>query len=137
VAPRDGARQNRFDPDFAARAVSWGGGFIVAGQNYGQGSSREHAALAPKHVGVSAVLALSFARIHRRNLIAQGIVPLVFADEADQQRARQGATLEVPGIRVALQRGVERIAVRVHETGEEFAILARCSPREREVHGAA
>ena len=71
----------RFDPAFADRARSWGGGIIVAGHNYGQGSSREHAALAPKYLGVHAVIARSFARIHRQNLIAQGIPPLVF--EAD------------------------------------------------------
>jgi len=123
----------RFDHDFAARAVDWGGGFIVAGQNYGQGSSREHAALAPKHLGVSAVIALSFARIHRRNLIAQGIVPLVFAEEPDQKRARQGDTWEIPDLRTAFDRGVERILVRAHEAGEQFYVLARFSPREREV----
>ena len=60
------------DPEFPRRAKEWGGGFIVAGDNYGQGSSREHAALAPAQLGVRAVIAKSFARIHRRNLIAQG-----------------------------------------------------------------
>jgi aconitate hydratase len=123
----------RFDPDFAVRAADWGGGFIVAGQNYGQGSSREHAALAPKHLGVSAVIAASFARIHRRNLIAQGIVPLVFTEEADQKCARPGDTWEIPDIRGALDRGAERIVIRAQETGEELSVLARFSPREREV----
>ena len=66
------------DPDFRKRLKDWGSGFIVAGDNYGQGSSREHAALAPLHLGVKAVIAKSFARIHRRNLIAQGIVALTF-----------------------------------------------------------
>ena len=69
------------DPEFRKRMKEWGRGFIVAGENYGQGSSREHAALAPLQLGVKAVIAKSFARIHRRNLIAQGIVALTFADE--------------------------------------------------------
>jgi aconitate hydratase len=86
----------RFDRGFAERAQRWGGGFIVAGHNYGQGSSREHAALAPKFLGVTAVVARSFARIHRRNLIAQGIIPLVFTADADLGDARQGDTWEIP-----------------------------------------
>lgn len=71
------------DPDFPKRAKENGGGMIVAGSNYGQGSSREHAALAPLYLGVRAVLAKSFARIHRQNLINNGIIPLVFKNEAD------------------------------------------------------
>ena len=71
------------DPDFPARAKADGGGFIVAGANYGQGSSREHAALAPLQLGIKAVLAKSFARIHMANLINNGILPLTFADPAD------------------------------------------------------
>src|SRR5438128_2212681 len=69
------------DPEFRKRLKEWGSGIIVAGDNYGQGSSREHAALAPLHLGVKAVVAKSFARIHRRNLIAQGIAALTFAEE--------------------------------------------------------
>ncbi|MGH3031654.1 MAG: aconitate hydratase, partial [Gaiellaceae bacterium] len=80
------------DKEFPRRAKEWGGGFIVAGHNYGQGSSREHAALAPAQLGVRAVIAKSFARIHRRNLIAQGIVPFLFADERDYARAQLGQT---------------------------------------------
>ena len=80
------------DPEFPRRAKEWGGGFIVAGDNYGQGSSREHAALAPLQLGVRAVIAKSFARIHRRNLIAQGIVPLLFKDESGYDKAELGQT---------------------------------------------
>src|SRR5213596_2640049 len=97
------------DKHFPKRAIEWGGGFIVAGHNYGQGSSREHAALAPKQLGVRAVIAKSFARIHRRNLIAQGIPPLTFADERDYEGACQGDTWELPGIREALVEGREEI----------------------------
>src|SRR3954468_7821828 len=70
------------DPDFRERMQEWGSGFIVGGENYGQGSSRENAAIAPLHLGVRAVLAKSFARIHRRNLVAQGILALTFKDAA-------------------------------------------------------
>src|SRR3989440_2044028 len=80
------------DPEFRKRLKEWGSGFIVAGHNYGQGSSREHAALAPLHLGVKAVIAKSFARIHRRNLIAQGIVALIFDEESDYDRAEPGQT---------------------------------------------
>jgi len=92
----------RFDPTFPARAREAGGGFIVAGQNYGQGSSREHAALAPKALGISAVIAQSFARIHRRNLIAQGLPPLTFQNEDDLAKIRQGDTVTITGLRDAL-----------------------------------
>lgn len=93
----------RFDPKFPARAREKGGGFIVAGQNYGQGSSREHAALAPKALGIRAVIAQSFARIHRRNLISQGLVPLTFKSEGDLAKLEQGDTLVIEGLRAALQ----------------------------------
>ena len=83
------------DKEFPRRANEWGGGFIVAGDNYGQGSSREHAALAPVQLGVRAVIAKSFARIHRRNLIAQGIAPLLFKDLADYDKAELGQTWRI------------------------------------------
>jgi aconitate hydratase len=80
----------RQDPVFHDRTLEWGGGFIVGGHNYGQGSSREHAALAPLQLGVKAVFAKSFARIHRRNLVAQGILALTFVD-ADPAQPRSFA----------------------------------------------
>jgi aconitate hydratase len=83
------------DPEFAARAQAKGGGFIVGGENYGQGSSREHAALAPKYLGVKAVLVKSFARIHLANLINFGIVPLTFANKQDHACIAQGDVLEL------------------------------------------
>jgi aconitate hydratase len=123
----------RFDRKFAERAREWGGGIIVAGQNYGQGSSREHAALAPKYLGVKAVVALSFARIHRPNLIAQGIPPLVFEREADRPLVRKGDTWELTDVRGALERGEERLRVRVRDRERDFFVLARFSQRERAV----
>lgn len=83
------------DPTFAERAKAAKGGFIVGGQNYGQGSSREHAALAPMYLGVKAVLAKSFARIHRANLVNFGIVPLTFSNEADYDKINQDDNLSI------------------------------------------
>jgi aconitate hydratase len=83
------------DSSFADRALRKGGGFIVGGENYGQGSSREHAALAPKYLGVKAILAKSFARIHLANLINFGIIPLIFADKRDYTGIVQGDMLEL------------------------------------------
>jgi aconitate hydratase len=80
----------RLDPSFAERARGKGGGVIVGKENYGQGSSREHAALAPRYLGVGAVVAVSFARIHLANLINFGIVPLLFANSGDYERIDQG-----------------------------------------------
>lgn len=74
------------DPDFAKRAKELKGGFIVAGVNYGQGSSREHAALAPRYLGVKAVIAKSFARIHLANLVNFGILPLIFVNIEDYEK---------------------------------------------------
>ena len=83
------------DPDFANRALDKEGGFIVGGENYGQGSSREHAALAPKYLGVKAVVAKSFARIHLANLVNFGIIPLTFSNKADYSGVTQGDVLEL------------------------------------------
>jgi aconitate hydratase len=83
------------DPSFADRALKKGGGFIVGGENYGQGSSREHAALAPKYLGVKAVIAKSFARIHLANLVNFGIAPLTFVEAKDYAGVAQGDLLEL------------------------------------------
>jgi Aconitase C-terminal domain/Aconitase family (aconitate hydratase) len=85
----------RQDPAFHDRVLEWGGGFIVGGHNYGQGSSREQAALAPLHLGIRAIVAKSFARIHRRNLISQGILPLHFVNETDYEQVSQGETWRI------------------------------------------
>ena len=90
--------------EFVSRAREWGGGFIVAGDNYGQGSSREHAALAPLQLGVRAVFAKGFHRIHRRNLINNGIVPAIIDDEV-YNKAQQGDTWRLPRIREELKAG--------------------------------
>jgi aconitate hydratase len=119
------------DKGFAKRAHEWGGGFIVAGHNYGQGSSREHAALAPAQLGVRAVIAKSFARIHRRNLIAQGIVPLLFRDEADYDKAELGQTWQIQHLH-AIAEGEDELEVEI-EGGETFSVTHDFLPREREI----
>jgi len=119
------------DKGFAKRAHEWGGGFIVAGHNYGQGSSREHAALAPAQLGVRAVIAKSFARIHRRNLIAQGIVPLLFKDDADYDRAEQGQKWEIQDLH-AIADGEDQLQVEI-EGAPSFTVTHDFLPREREI----
>jgi aconitate hydratase len=119
------------DREFAKRAHEWGGGFIVAGDNYGQGSSREHAALAPAQLGVRAVIAKSFARIHRRNLIAQGIVPLLFKDAADHDEAALGQTWHIQGLH-SIAEGVDELEVEIEGIGK-ITITHDFLPREREI----
>ena len=96
------------DPEFRKRMQEWGAGFIVGGENYGQGSSREHAALAPLQLGVRAVFAKSFARIHRRNLVAQGILALTFDDDADYDRAEVGQCWTLPNVKRGARGGRRR-----------------------------
>jgi aconitate hydratase len=95
----------RFDSDFPGRAEQWGGGIVLGGHNYGQGSSREQAAFAALHLGVRAIVAKSFARIHRANLIAQGIPPLVLLTEADYDDVEVGEEWQIPGLRDAVHEG--------------------------------
>ena len=121
----------RQDPGFHDRALEWGGGFIVGGHNYGQGSSREHAALAPLHLGIRAVVAKSFARIHRRNLVSQGILPLLFVDEGDYDRASEGDAWNIEGVRGAVEAGETGLVAR--GDGVEIGLEVRLSPREREI----
>jgi len=119
------------DREFPRRAKEWGGGFIVAGHNYGQGSSREHAALAPAQLGVRAVIAKSFARIHRRNLIAQGIVPLLFSDEADYDKAELGETWRISGL-LEVAEGADELPCEIEGVGE-ITLVHDFLPREREI----
>jgi aconitate hydratase len=119
------------DKEFPRRAKEWGGGFIVAGHNYGQGSSREHAALAPLQLGVRAVIAKSFARIHRRNLIAQGIVPLLFKDESDYDKAELGQTWRISGLH-GIAHGEDELDCEIREDGT-IVLTHDLLPREREI----
>jgi aconitate hydratase len=119
------------DKEFPRRAKEWGGGFIVAGHNYGQGSSREHAALAPLQLGVRAVIAKSFARIHRRNLIAQGIVPLLFKDDANYDKAELGQTWRISGLH-GIAHGEDELDCEIREDGT-IVLTHDLLPREREI----
>lgn len=119
------------DETFPARAKQAGGGILVAGSNYGQGSSREHAALVPLYLGIRAVVAKSFARIHQANLINNGILPLTFADEKDYDAIQQGDTLTLPGVREAIAAGKEKLTL-VNETrGTSCTVLLPLTKRQR------
>jgi aconitate hydratase len=120
------------DPDFAGRAQKAGGGFIVGGHNYGQGSSREHAALAPMYLGIRAVLAKSFARIHRSNLINFGILPLTFINEADYDDLGQDDSLEIKSLRSRLQSG-DSLEVTNLRTGDSFSVSHGLTPRQKAI----
>src|SRR5215216_4898254 len=122
----------RQDPEFHDRALEWVGGFIVGGHNYGQGSSREHAALAALHLGIRAVIARSFARIHRRNLISQSILPLLFREEDDYERVSQGDTWKIEGVREPIAAGEQTLVVNTDD-GTKIELEIRLSPRERKV----
>ena len=119
------------DPDFPARAKQKGGGFIVGGANYGQGSSREHAALAPLYLGVKGVLAKSFARIHAANLINNGILPLVFENEADYDALSLGDALTVDNAREQVRAAVSGTPVVVSAPGGK-KILTRLEISQRQ-----
>ena len=117
------------DPSFPARAKAAGESILVGGVNYGQGSSREHAALAPLYLGVRAVIAKSFARIHAANLINAGILPLCFADAADYDRLRQGDTLRLRGIHAGLESG----RLTLESGGAEIPLVCAFSARQRAI----
>jgi aconitate hydratase len=129
----------RLDPEFHDRAIDWGGGIIVGGHNYGQGSSREHAALAPLHLGVRAIAAGSYARIHRRNLIAVGIVPLEIADD-DRAATEVGRRWHLPGLAAAVRSGAQTVTARVGDAGgadrREIELRLPLSAGERAVLAA-
>ncbi|MDN5345205.1 MAG: aconitate hydratase, partial [Clostridia bacterium] len=108
------------DPTFARRAREAGRGIIIGGQNYGQGSSREHAALCPMYLGVRAVIAQSFARIHRSNLVNFGILPLTFADPSDYDRVEAGDTLAID-----LGQGLEQEEIRVTNVSKGLVFKVR------------
>ncbi len=121
------------DAGFSSRAREFGGGLIVGGENYGQGSSREHAALAPMYLGVKAVIAKSFARIHRQNLINFGILPLKLADPADYDKISQLDEIEIPGVAEALRSGNATLILLDKTSGVEIGLTHDLSGRESEV----
>ena len=117
------------DETFAARAKEAGKGFIVGGSNYGQGSSREHAALAPLYLGIKAVIAKSFARIHAANLVNAGILPLIFENPDDYDEIEQGDVLRLDNVRAAL--GDDRIIL--HAGNKDIQLRMELAERQKEV----
>lgn len=111
------------DEDFPRRAKNMGKSIIVGGSNYGQGSSREHAALAPLYLGIKAVLVKSFARIHRANLINAGILPLTFVNEADYDKISQGDEIVLADVRKAIEEDKTQLTLVNKTTGEEIPVL--------------
>ncbi len=120
------------DPDFAKRAKEKGGGFIVGGGNYGQGSSREHAALAPMYLGVKLVVTKSFARIHLANLINFGILPATFVNPADYDDVKQGDQLEIANIKSQVKES-ETIEAENKSNGHKYKLTISLTPRQREI----
>ncbi len=119
----------RLDRDFHDRACSSQGGVVVAGHNYGQGSSREQAALSALHLGVQAVIAKSFARIHRRNLGLCGILPLRFTRDEDYDEVAEGERWRIEGVRDALESGAEHVTATTGERSLELSIELLASER--------
>ena len=119
------------DPDFPKRAKAASGGFLVAGQNYGQGSSREHAALVPLYLNVMGVIAKSFARIHMANLINNGILPLTFADAGDYDRMAQGDVIIFPDARAQIKKGGDVFTLANETQHIEFQVSLPLSERQR------
>ncbi|MBN2289581.1 MAG: aconitate hydratase [Candidatus Glassbacteria bacterium] len=124
---------SNLDETFSSRSKQTGGGVIIGGNNYGQGSSREHAALAPMYLGLRAVIAKSFARIHRSNLINFGILPVVFADEADYDKVSQEDELVIEGVLKAVDSADGALTVADKTKGFSFKGICQLTEYEREV----
>lgn len=120
------------DPEFPKRAKEAGGGFLVAGHNYGQGSSREHAALVPLYLGVKGVIAKSFARIHMANLVNSGILPLTFANEEDYEGIDQGDELVLEDAVNKVKAG-ERFVIRNVTKGKDIEVVLALSERLKNI----
>ncbi|MCG4585991.1 aconitase family protein, partial [Anaerosalibacter bizertensis] len=119
------------DPEFPKRAKEYGGGIILGGHNYGQGSSREHAALAPLYLGIKAVIAKSFARIHKQNLINNGILPLVFQNEKEYEDVDVLDELIIENI--LEQINGDTITIKNKTKGKEYKLLLEVEERQREM----
>ena len=119
------------DPSFPERAKAAGDGIIVGGSNYGQGSSREHAALVPMYLGIRGVIAKSFARIHIANLINSGILPMTFENPEDYDKLSQDADLTITGIVSGMEEG--KLTVTDRTTGNQFNVLCSLTERQRAI----
>ena len=120
---------DQVDPEFHIRAKEKGNGIVVGGENYGQGSSREHAALASRFLGIRAKLAKSFARIHKANLINFGVLPLVFKSPADYESLNQGDMVSFRDLHRLVASGAKEIPMSVN--GRTMVAILEASERER------
>lgn len=120
------------DEKFPERAKELGSSIIVGGSNYGQGSSREHAALAPLYLGIKAVLTKSFARIHRSNLINAGILPLTFENESDYDKISQGDSIVIDNL-IDVLNGDGKAVLKNKTTGEEIKVVCELTERTKEI----
>jgi aconitate hydratase len=120
------------DPDFAKRAKEKHGGFIIGGENYGQGSSREHAALAPMYLGVKGVIAKSFARIHKANLINFGIIPFEFQNGSDFELLVQGTPITIENVVSSLKNENNKMIEAISDKNK-ITLKVDLTPRQREV----
>ncbi len=123
----------RCDEQFPENCKKYGKGIIIGGENYGQGSSREHAALVPLYLGIKAVVTKSFARIHAANLINAGILPLTFKNPADYDKISQFDELELPNIRASITNGAESVLLKNKTTGETYDVVPMLSGRSRDI----
>ncbi|MBE6855178.1 MAG: aconitate hydratase [Ruminococcus sp.] len=121
------------DAEFPTRAKELGQSIIVGGVNYGQGSSREHAALAPLYLGIQAVVVKSFARIHRANLINAGILPLTFVNESDYDKISEGDKLELANVRADVIAGKQELVMKNLTTGTEIPVLCELTGRTKDI----
>ena len=119
----------QIDPEFPSRARAAGNGIVVAGENYGQGSSREHAAIAPRYLGIRAKITNSFARIHKANLVNFGILPLTFKQPTDRDLFTQGSKIFFPDIRLLIENGAQEIPVQVDDM--EIITILDVSEKQR------
>lgn len=120
------------DPDFPERAKAMGGGVILGGSNYGQGSSREHAAMVPQYLGIKAVIAKSFARIHVANLINFGIVPFTLKNEDDYDKIAELDKIMIEGFAEAV-RNADGAILKDTSKGIEIPLVLNLTERQRKI----
>jgi aconitate hydratase len=124
---------SQMDAEFPTRAKSFQTGFVIAGENYGQGSSREHAAIAPRYLGIKAKIVKSFARIHKANLINFGILPLTFVNPQDYEEIGQNDQLVLKNIRNILEQGISQFDIEIQKTGQKIPVKLEVTQRDRAI----
>ncbi len=123
----------QMDPEFPSRAKTYKSGIVVGGENYGQGSSREHAAIAPRYLGIKAKIVKSFARIHKANLINFGILPLTFSDPTDYDLIEQGDQIIIRNVRSLLEKGLHEFLVEIDLKQKSIPVVLDVTQRDRTI----